>query len=375
MVTAGRGGSEADATRKMAPDVQRIETGLLPSSDDLAIFDMVYRPLFVHTTAMKALLAKIQRVADTTATVLIRGESGVGKEVVAKAIHAASSRRRSTFVKVNCAALPSELLESELFGYEKGAFTGAYHRKAGKFELANGGTIFLDEIGDMPLPMQAKLLHVLQDQEFARVGGADTIRVDVRIIASTNRPLKAAVRSGQFREDLYYRLKVVVLNVPPLRERRGEIPILAAVFVRRFNVEFGRETQLSPESLDVLQRHIWPGNVRELENLMKSVVVLGDERLITEELTAATLGLPALDGGRLPQHEAPERLPAGISDRKTLKEIADRAATSALRETIMDALERVHWNRAEAARLLGVSYKTLLYKLDRCGLSKKRESA
>jgi transcriptional regulator with GAF, ATPase, and Fis domain len=294
---------------------------------------------------------------------------------VAKALHTASSRRSRAFVKVNCAALPSELLESELFGYEKGAFTGAYQRKAGKFELADGGTIFLDEIGDVPLPMQAKLLHVLQDQEFARVGGAESIRVDVRIIASTNRPLRAAVRSGEFREDLYYRLKVIVLNVPPLRERRAEILILAAAFVRRFNAEFGRDIELGPESLDILQRHSWPGNVRELENLMKSVVVLGDERLIDEELAAPALGVHASGPTRLPEYEAAERVGPGGVERKTLKEIADHAATSALRDTIKDALERVHWNRAEAARLLGVSYKTLLYKLDRCGLARKREGA
>jgi len=348
-------------------DTTRPADNGLSAGHSVATFDEVYRPVFAHTFSMRGLLTKIERVADTTATVLIRGESGVGKEVVAKAIHAASTRHHRPFIKVNCAALPSELLESELFGYEKGAFTGAYQRKAGKFDLAHGGTIFLDEIGDMPLALQAKLLHVLQDHEFVRVGGAETVSVDVRVIASTNRPLKAAVNDGDFRMDLYYRLKVIVLDVPPLRERPAEIPILAATFLRRFNAEFDRSVVLSRESLDALQRYSWPGNVREMENLIKSVVVLGEERLIHEELAGPAAGppsAPAPAAGATREEIATAACP-------NLKEIAERASMSAQRDLLKTVLDRVHWNRAEAARVLGVSYKTLLYKLDRCGLARK----
>jgi transcriptional regulator with GAF, ATPase, and Fis domain len=313
---------------------------------------------------MRALLRDIQQVAATNATVLIQGESGVGKEIVAKTIHLASGRRPRPFVRVNCASLPGELLESELFGHEKGAFTGAYRRKPGKFEIAERGTIFLDEIGEVPLALQAKLLHVLQDGEFARVGGADEIRVDVRVVAATNRPLEKAIEDGTFREDLYYRLKVVDLYVPPLRERREEIPGLAHGFVQRFNAQFQRDVVLSDESLDILREHTWPGNVRELENMMKRIVVLQNEHLIRQEIVKPALASapsPTASDGPFPAART-----------QTLKEIARQAAIDAQREAIRDVLERVHWNRAEAARLLGISYKTLLYKIDQCGLARKR---
>jgi two-component system response regulator AtoC len=319
-----------------------------------------YVPVVGQSAPMRAIRRHIEQVADTNATILIRGESGVGKELVARAIHAASARRDRPFVKVNCAALPTELLESELFGHEKGAFTGAYRRKPGKFELADGGSISLDEIGDMPLPLQAKLLHVLQDSEFARVGGSDLLRVDVRVIASTNRDLEAAVRAGAFREDLYYRLKVIALVVPPLRERRDEIVPLAQMFVRRFNEEYGRRMTLSPESLRMLLAYGWAGNVRELENMMKRTVVLGSEEALQEELRS--LATPSLKVVPTP--------PAGPVN--TLRQIARQAAVEAQREAIRDVLDRVHWNRAEAARLLNISYKALLYKIDQCGLARKR---
>jgi two-component system response regulator AtoC len=311
---------------------------------------------------MRAVRWSIEQVADTDATVLIRGESGVGKELVAKAIHAASLRRVRAFVKVNCAALPAELLESELFGHEKGAFTGAYRRKLGKFEIADSGTMFLDEIGDMPLGLQAKLLHVLQDHEFARVGGSDVIRVDVRVVASTNRNLEAAVAAGHFREDLYYRLKVVTLSVPPLRARREEIPLLARAFVARFNAQWRRNVVLSPESLELLGDYGWPGNVRELENMMKRVVVLQREELLREELSGPAASDPVA---------APAPRPAAPT-KETLRDLARRAAIDAQREAIRDVLTRVNWNRAEAARLLNISYKALLYKIDQCGLGRKR---
>src|SRR5262249_15521112 len=208
----------------------------------------------------------VEDVAATDATVLVLGESGVGKDLVARAIHAASLRRHGPYVKVNCAALPSELLETELFGHEKGAFTGAHRRKPGKFEFANQGTICLDEIGEMPRPLQAKLLHVLQDLQFSRIGGDEVIRVDVRVVATTNRDLDAAIASGDFREDLYYRLSVVEIRVPPLRERKDTLSTLIAYHLTRFNEQYGRQVQLAPETLELFMAYAWPGNVRELEN-------------------------------------------------------------------------------------------------------------
>jgi two-component system response regulator AtoC len=300
--------------------------------------------------------------------VLILGESGVGKEVVAKALHAASRRGPRPFIKVNCAALPGELLESELFGHEKGSFTGAYRRKMGKFELAHGGTICLDEIGDMPIALQAKLLQILQDHEFTRVGGSAVLRVDVRVIAATNRNLESAVRTGHFREDLYYRLKVVTLHVPPLRERREEIAILARDFVHRFNQENRRHVTLSPESLRMLGEYSWPGNIRELENMMKRVVVLESEELLREELQSL-MGDPEPEPEPVP---APRAVVVELPAPVTLRELARRAALDAQRLAIRDVLERVHWNRAEAARVLNISYKALLYKIDQCGLGRKR---
>src|SRR5581483_915930 len=257
-----------------------------------------------------------------------------------------------------------ELLESELFGHEKGAFTGAYRSKPGKFEIANGGTLLLDEIGDLPTPLQAKLLHVLQDSEFARVGGAGVIRADVRVLASTNRHLEAAVKGGHFREDLYYRIKVVTIHVPPLRERRDEIPALAREFVRVFNQQFRRHLSLSPRTVERLREYSWPGNVRELENMMKRAVVLEDEKLVLDELA----GLSGPEAAA-PAAAAP---PAAPPPARTLRELGRQASLSAQREAIQEVLERVRWNRAEAARVLKISYKALLYKIDQCGLARKR---
>ena len=334
----------------------------LNGSDDLS-FGVDYTNLFSGSARMRALLHDIRQVANTNATVLVQGESGVGKEVVAKTLHFTSNRRKRPFVKVNCASLPGELLESELFGHEKGAFTGAYRRKPGKFEIAERGTLFLDEVGELPLVLQAKLLHVLQDNEFGRVGGTEIITSDVRIIAATNRPLDKAIMDGTFREDLYYRLKVVDLHVPPLRERREEIAGLARTFVARFNEQFEREVTLSPESLRLLRDYPWPGNVRELENMMKRIVVLQGEHLLKQELAPKTIA---------PSTPRVMLTASGQERPKTLKEIARQAAVDAERDAIRDVLEQVHWNRAEAARLLGISYKTLLYKIDQCGLARKR---
>jgi two-component system response regulator AtoC len=302
---------------------------------------------------MRAIGTIIENVADTDATVLIRGESGVGKDLVARAIHAGSSRRHGPFVKINGAAIPSGLIESEFFGHEKGAFTGAHRRKPGQFEYAHKGTIYLDEIGELPLGLQAKLLHVLQDFRFSRVGGNGSIDVDSRVIAATNRNLEEAMARGEFREDLYYRVNVVEIRVPPLRERREEIPALTSWFLEKFNAQYGRQKQISPETMTHLQQHSWSGNVRELENVVRRLVVLTDVEREIEALAAR-----GRNGSGQVQQPA-----------EGLREIARRAAREAERRALEDVLHRVGWNRAAAARILKVSYKTLLTKIVDCGLT------
>jgi two-component system response regulator AtoC len=307
----------------------------------------------------------VSKVAATNTTVLLRGESGVGKEVVARAIHKTSPRVSRQFLKVNCAALPSELLESELFGHEKGAFTGAYRQKPGKFEAAHQGTLLLDEIGEMPLRLQAKLLHVLQDGEFSRVGGEKIIDTDVRLIAATNRDLEASMRTHQFREDLYYRLNVIEIRIPPLRERREEIPGLLDHFLGKFNTQYGRAVEVPAETLRAFLDYHWPGNIRELENAVKRIVVLGSARPVHVEIVGhlANGGRPAARPGVAAIETRPNP-DAPIS----LKDIARQAAREAERVAIKEVLDRVHWNRAKAARLLQISYKALLYKIVQCGL-------
>ena len=312
-------------------------------------------PLFDGHPLMQAIRSVIESIADTDTTVLIRGESGVGKDLVARAVHAASVRRDGPFVKVNCAAIPQGLLESEFFGHEKGAFTGAHRRKPGQFEYANRGTIYLDEIAELPLGLQAKLLHVLQDFRFSRVGGNGLIDVDTRVIAATNRDLEEAMRRGEFREDLYYRLNVVEIRVPPLRERREEIPALASWFLAKFNAEYSREKQLLPETIARLKEHSWAGNVRELENAIRRLVVLTDGERTIEAL---------VDRRRNGSVEASR--PAA---NESLRDIARRGARDAERKALIEVLEQVHWNRAEASRILKVSYKTLLNKICDCGLT------
>ena len=310
--------------------------------------------LFDGSPQMRAIWTIIENVADTDATVLLRGESGVGKDLVARAIHAASSRRHGPFVKVNCAAIPQGLLESELFGHEKGAFTGAHRRKPGQFEFASKGTIYLDEIAELPGALQAKLLHVLQDLCFSRVGGYELLEANTRVIAATNRDLEDAMRHGQFREDLYYRVNVVEIRVPPLRERREEIPLLASRFLARFNAQYGRQKQLSAETLARLTEHAWSGNVRELENVIRRLVVLTDGEPMIEALVAR---------GRNGHGPAPRPAFEG------LKEVARHGAREAERKVLADVLEQVSWNRAAASRILKVSYKTLLNKICECGLT------
>jgi two-component system, NtrC family, response regulator AtoC len=308
----------------------------------------------------------VSKVAGTNTTVLLRGESGVGKEVVARALHKASPRNARQFLKVNCAALPSELLESELFGHEKGAFTGAYRQKPGKFESADQGTLLLDEIGEMPLRLQAKLLHVLQDGEFSRVGGEKVIDTDVRLIAATNRDLEASMRIHQFREDLYYRLNVIEIRIPPLRERREEIPVLLDHFLRKFNAQYGRTVDVPADTVRAFLEYHWPGNIRELENAVKRVVVLGSARPVHQEIVGnLNRGLrPAVPAVTPVLTQQSVSSDASIS----LKDIARQAARDAERVAIKEVLDRVHWNRAKAARLLQISYKALLYKIVQCGL-------
>ena len=320
---------------------------------------------------MRGVRKMVEQVANPQVTVLIRGETGVGKDVVARAIHYASRRRGEAFVKVNCAALPPDLLESELFGHEKGAFTGAYRRKPGKFELANKGTLLLDEIGELPLALQAKLLHVIEDHEFSRLGGREMIRADVRILASTNRNLEIALSTGQFREDLYYRLNVMEIHVPPLRERKEEIPVLVTYFLNRFNQQYKREVGLPPETVALCVEYAWPGNVRELENIIRRLVVLGNASQIHEEILSRIRTYQAKPSEQNHAEASVAIRAPGPETSLGLREIARHAAREAEHKALREILDRVHWNRAAAARLLKISYKTLLHKIDKCGLNPK----
>jgi len=315
---------------------------------------------------MQKIQGVIQQISDTDVTVLIQGESGVGKEIVARAVHAESTRAKAPFVKVNCAALPEDLLESELFGFEKGAFTGAHTQKQGKFEIADTGTIFLDEIGEMSPGLQAKMLHVLQDETFTRLGGNREISVDVRVVCATNRPLVEMVKQKSFREDLYFRLNVVNIQIPPLREREDEIQEFAETFMRRYGVRYGKPPRVpSPKLLKAFARYGFPGNVRELENMIKRIIVLESEDSILDELTRKEAGERR---GRNVLRTLLEEIEATAGD-VPLREVGRRVAQQAERETIERALLQTSWNRKQAAKLLGVSYKTLLLKIRECGLA------
>jgi two-component system response regulator AtoC len=322
--------------------------------------------LFSSSPRMADIRNTIEKVATTSATVLIRGESGVGKEVVARMIFGRSERRDKPFVKVNCAAIPADLLESELFGYEAGAFTGAQRAKPGKFELADGGTLFLDEIGEMHPVLQAKLLHVLQDGEFARLGAKHDIAVDVRVLCATNKLLEQRVAEGHFREDLFYRINVVTVHIPPLRERRDEIPRLLHYFLQKYAVVYARPVApLGDEVMKFLTAYSWPGNIRELENLCKRYVIVGGATQIVRELAAhagekqwQAGGAASASAATPSQGEVPS--PA---EEPSLLEIGRRAAWLAERNAIQEMLAETRWNRREAARRLRVSYKALLNKI------------
>src|SRR5690348_12603575 len=310
------------------------------------------------SAAMRKIRSQCALVAGVDIPVLMLGESGTGKEVVARLIHKLSPRAHRTFLKVNCAAVPADLLESELFGYEAGAFTGANHAKPGKFELCNKGTILLDEIGEMPPLLQAKLLHVLQDQQFSRLGSRSVIKVDVRILAATNINIPEALASKRLREDLYYRLNAFTMQLPPLRERKEEIPLLLKHFMSRMAEHYARPPMaLSPKLLQRCLEHPWPGNLRELSNFVKRFLILGDEDIAINELQ------PQSDGGAAAGNGSDG------ADGGGLKSLARSAKDEAEAEAITRALEQTNWNRKQAAALLKISYKALLYKIRQYGIA------
>jgi nitrogen regulation protein NR(I) len=320
--------------------------------------------------AMTEIYDVISKVADTPSTVLITGESGTGKELIARALHENSSRKNKPFIRVNCAAIPRDLIESELFGYEKGAFTGAVTSKPGRFELAHEGTLFLDEIGEIPVNMQVKLLRVLQEQEFERVGGIKTIEVDVRLIAATNRDLLKDIGEGRFREDLYYRLNVVHLHLPPLRERTSDIPLLVGHFIKRFNERLKKNVVgLTDAALERLVKHPWRGNIRELENVIERCLLFADaDRVGVEdlppELKKASATSSAVD--TLPGLGSNELTPA--DEGAGLKEIVRDHAARIERELIVRALEQTGGNVTHTARMLKISRKSLQTKMKELGL-------
>jgi two-component system, NtrC family, response regulator AtoC len=423
-------GTRAPARQAVAPAPARPSTpGLLESPNEA-------RVLISTSPAMRRARGLVERIADTDVPVLLLGESGTGKEVIAREIHARSQRRAKPFIKVNCAALPGELLESELFGHERGAFTGATAEKPGKFELADQGTIFLDEIGEMAIRLQAKLLQVLQDEEFFRVGGKKSVRVDSRVVVATNRDLEKEIALGNFREDLFYRLNVVAIRLPPLRERMEDVVPLTDHFLRKYGRNYIHGvSELPAEVLKAFTEYDWPGNVRELENMVRRLCVLKDPTLVLDELRdgrtpASAPSLPtayAGDDGMPPPTRSlepePVRPPPGSSvqvlempprggasvtppvpetpvsqatprynspfdipqppppplsiplEEMSLKDIGKRAAMLAEREAILSMLQRTAWNKRKAAGKLRISYKALLYKIKECGIIDPRANA
>jgi DNA-binding NtrC family response regulator len=319
--------------------------------------------------AMRKIFEIIEKVADTPSTVLITGESGTGKELVAKALHQLSARAGGPFIKINCAAIPKTLMESELFGYEKGAFTGAVGSKPGRFELADRGTLFLDEIGEIPVEMQVKLLRALQESEFERVGGIKTIKVDVRLITATNRDLEKEIEAKNFREDLFYRLNVVPLHIPPLRERREDIPLLVDHIIRKFNERLKKNVvEVDPNALDRLVAYAWPGNIRELENVLERTMLFSDgPRIRASDLPPEIgLALPLLAA-------APAQTPAAErgGNPASLKDIVRAETERVERELIVRALDETGGNVTQAAKLLQISRKSLQMKMKEFGLRER----
>jgi two-component system, NtrC family, response regulator AtoC len=318
------------------------------------------------STGITDLYAVLERVADTPTTVLITGESGTGKELVARALHEHSGRKDKPFIKVNCAAIPKELIESELFGYERGAFTGAVSSKPGRFELANGGTLFLDEIGEIPIEMQVKLLRALQESEFERVGGIKTIRIDVRLVAATNRDLKKLIANGTFREDLFYRLNVVPIRLPALRERTVDIPLLVEHFLVKFNERLKKRVEgVEAEAMETLVAYPWPGNIRELENVIERAVLFCDtQKLRASDLPPEIRGIPAMANISLSEAD----LQAALAGEGGLKEHVKVAMSRLEKELVSRALQQTTGNVTHAARLLKISRKGLQLKMKELGL-------
>jgi two-component system response regulator AtoC len=308
---------------------------------------------------MNALRDRLGKVAGANVPVLIHGESGTGKDIIARMVHSLSPWKSGPFVKVNCPAIPGTLLESELFGYERGAFTGAYGSKPGRVEMAHRGTLFLDEISELDMSLQSKLLQLLQDGQFCRIGAQADKKVEVRIVCATNRKLEEEIENGTFRQDLFYRINVVNLYMPPLRERRNDIENLANYFLEYYNRKYNcRAKSISPELTEVLQKYHWPGNIRELENLIKRYVILGSEDVISSDL----------------QPRDPELLTADINfdGPISLKKLTRQATRALERKIILKVLHNHHWNRKQAARTLNISYRALLYKIRDAGLPPNR---
>ncbi|MEI9478379.1 MAG: sigma-54 dependent transcriptional regulator [Deltaproteobacteria bacterium] len=315
----------------------------------------IFHLFFSHSPRMTKIRTIIDDLAGTDIAVLIKGESGTGKDLVAQAIHLKSDRYEKPFIKVNCATIPRNLLESELFGFERGAFTGAHRKKPGKFELANGGTILLNDIGEIDISAQAKLLQVLQDGEFFRLGGERNISVDTRILATTRDHLERSMLEGRFRQDLFYRINVMAITVPPLRDRREQIVPLSQYYFEFYKTKYGKPVHsLSLRTLGVFKNYHWPGNVVELENMIKRIVLFGEEEAVVHNLIRAN-----------GKKDAPVGQDLKETDSLNLKKVGKKAAEMAERKMIQTTLQETHWNRKDAARLLQVSYKALLNKIQK----------
>jgi two-component system response regulator AtoC len=369
--------NEALQYRQLQVDINRSQQRNLFNDDESLLYT---------SSAMASIMETIQKVASTSVPVLITGESGVGKEIVAREIHQRSELSKGSFVKVNCAALPPNLLEGELFGFDKGAFTGAVKSKPAKFERAHNGTLFLDEIGELGLELQAKLLHVLQDGIFSRLGSNKLIKSNARILVASNRDMESAVNQGEFRSDLYYRLNVIRIHVPPLRDRPSDIMLLADRFLVHSNQKFGKAVEFDEETREYILRHPWPGNVRELQNAVSRFVVLGRLGSGFELTGAARTDRPGSGepgestlikdetedpGSDREQGGEPDASRKHPNDGMTLKEIGRNAAREAERKVILTVLEATRWNRSKASRILKISYKALLYKIKDCGIVQK----
>jgi two-component system, NtrC family, response regulator AtoC len=330
----------------------------------------IYQIIFSNSSKMTEIETIIDEIAKTDITVLIKGESGTGKGLLGKAIHLKSHRKDKPFVKVNCAAIPKGLLESELFGFEKGAFTGAHLRKPGKFELANGGTILLNDIGEMDISIQAKLLQVLQDGMFSRLGGDGDVTVNTRVIATAKDQLEKSMGEGKFREDLFFRINVINITVPPLRNRKEQILPLSQYYLNVYKNKYGKDVPpFSSKVIDGFKEYTWPGNIRELENMIKRIILLGDEETVLKNIFSKRLD----DGINPESYENLLPNPSAQNKSFNLKEVGKSAAEVAEKEIIQSTLQETHWNRKQAAELLRVSYKTLLYKIQKYRLNDLRE--